>query len=281
MKYDFVFALGSTCTATDVLRQAGLQFGAFPLDWVGRLGVMARTNLIVDEFRDFLNADRLKLEDATDDGRHVRCVDAVAKTAFFHDFPVGKSLQESFPAVRDKYDRRIARFMRCLQNAKSVLVVWIGDFRDGRDGVIADDATMRSCLDRLEEKFTGTRFSMLVFEQAAAGAVPREIPVADGRIRRMALDYRDLTLGSESWMLRVDRLIPYFRDVAVRDYRTRAEKRAYRDAKRREKYNRLRVKSRWAAWIVGWEYRLFRHLQKRLERRGVLAPANKPLCGRG
>lgn len=268
-RYDFAFCLGSSCTATDVLRQAGLQFGTFPLDWVGRLGVAARTDLIVGDFEDFLRVDRLKLECASDDGRHLRYVDVERGTAFFHDFPVGKALEESFPEVQAKYDRRIARFQRHLQDAKSALVVWIGDFRDARDGILATDAAFSDCLDRLEKRFPGTSFSMLVFDQAEAGAAPQERAVIDGRIRRMAVDYRDWSQGPESWALRIDRLLPYLARFTVRDYRTTEEKRAYHRAQRRDKYARLHVKSWWEALLVGFQYRLFRHLRKRLGRRGI------------
>ena len=37
----------------------------------------------------------------------------------------------------------------------------------------------------------------------------------------------------------------------------------------RAKYAKLHVKSWWEALIVGFQYRLFRHLQKRLGRRGI------------
>ena len=268
-KFDFTFTLGSSCTATDVLRQAGLQFGTFPLDWVGRLGVAARTDLIVGGFKDFLRADRLKLECTADDGCHLRYVDAERGTAFFHDFPVGKPLAESFPVVRAKYDRRIARFLRYLQDARSVLVVWIGDFRDGRDGISSSDAEFSACLDRLEKRFPGTHFALLVFDQAEAGAAPQERAVTDGRIRRMAVDYRDWEQGPESWAIRTDRLLPHLAHFIVRDYRTAEEKRAYRRAQRRAKYARLHVKSWWEALLVGFQYRLFRHLRKRLGRRGI------------
>lgn len=266
---DFAFCLGSSCTATDVLRQAGLQLGTFPLDWIGRLGVSARTDLIVGGFKDFLRADRLKLECTGDDGCHLRYVDTERGTAFFHDFPVGKPLEESFPEVRAKYDRRIARFLRHLQAAKSVLVVWVGDFRDERDGISSSNAEFSDCLDRLEKRFPGTSFSTLVFDQAEAGAAPQERTVIDGRIHRMAVDYRDWEQGSESWALRTDRLLPYLAQFTVRDYRTAEEKRAYHRAQCRAKYAKLHVKSWWEALIVGFQYRLFRHLQKRLGRRGI------------
>ena len=34
-RFDFVFALGSGCACSRMLRERGLQFASFPLDWVG------------------------------------------------------------------------------------------------------------------------------------------------------------------------------------------------------------------------------------------------------
>jgi len=267
--HDFAFVLGSSCTATDVLRQAGLQYGTFPLDWIGRLSVAVRTDSIVGDFVDFLDCGRLVLEESANDGRHARYVDSRYGTAFFHDFPVGKPLAEVFPVVQGRYNRRTERFLRYLREAKSVLVVWISDFRDGRDGVIADDGAMTACLDRLEKKFSDTHFSMLVFDQAEAGAAPCERTVVDGRIRRVTVDYRDWAQGTESWALRADVLLPYLRMHLVHDYRTPDERRAHARSARKAKYAKLHATSWFDMLKADIQYRLFKHLQKRLEGRGV------------
>jgi len=269
MKYDLAFALGSSCTATDVLRQAGLQFTAFPLDWIGRLSVRTCAELIFGGFEDFLSLSRIRIEDDLDDGRFRHCVDDGLGTAFSHDFPVGKSVEEAYPAVKEKYDRRIARFLSLLKQSKSVLVVWIGDFRDGRDGVSSTDEDFRHAAERLSMRYPRTKFDFMVFELPPAGGDARPADVSRDGFRRITLSYRDVAEGPESWKIQTDRFRPYFRGISVRDYRDAAAKRAQRLRERESRFARFGVDNAFSYALARLQYQICRKIGRSLRRRGV------------
>ena len=65
-RYDLILGLGSVCSCTQTLRQAGLQHLTFPFDWITSytkhydVDVSRRTDQICNEFADSFPVVRLK-----------------------------------------------------------------------------------------------------------------------------------------------------------------------------------------------------------------------------
>lgn len=126
--YDLIFGIGEACSCTQALRRARLQRASYPLDWVAGSNFLGRVRLLSARFDGFLDKNDLQ-----DTGRnngsdsHLCHIYYNTRTSigFNHDFPEGQSLQESYPAVRQKYDRRIARLLDNIRAAETLLIVYV------------------------------------------------------------------------------------------------------------------------------------------------------------
>lgn len=266
--YDVAFAIGSACTCTEQLRKAGLQYEAFPFDWVGRLDVRERVAVARDGFARMLSSPESLVAAGAepDDGRHWHLIDRETGFAFFHDFPAGRPVAESFASVAEKYARRAARFRRRLSAARRALIVWIGETRDQTH---VSDEEVRECLSTFSAAFPQTSFEMLLLEQRAG--VPRaQAACTRGEgFERYAFDYLSHEPGAPRWKLCDELVQPILRRYAVRDTRPAAERREARRRVRAAEMARFGARGRLDLLVAKAEYRLFRHLQKSLARRGV------------
>ena len=262
VRYDLVFGIGSACTCTELLRKAGLQYEAYPLDWVGRSDVRGRTRLVMDGFRDFMDARRLAPEPGEhDDGRHLHLVDGGSGFAFFHDFPVGKSAEESFPAVKAKYDRRISRFFSRLDASRRVLIVWIGETRDQTH---VDDDEIRECLGMFSARYPRAKFEMLLLE-CRLGVLPEDAEVTRGDgFCRIAFDYLSHDPAAPVWQLRDELVLPYLKRRSARDCRSRAERTEARRRDRQAEWARFGAHSRIGCLVAKMKYKALRWMRKRM-----------------
>ena len=104
---------------------------------------------------------------------------------------------------------------------------------------------------------------------ARSPSPPSPPPSPTSDIRIFTGDFIDLSGGTNSWMMRQDRIAPFLRPFSVRDYRTRAEKNAFRARKRAKARARFGDCSLFKYLMLRVEYRLMRHLRKSLMRKGV------------
>lgn len=107
--YDNCISLGWYCGTASSLAKYGLRSFSGPFDWYFSdfQGVLRQ---IDGEFRDFLMKDNLEI--AADNPRSFR--DVKYGFRFFHD--VHYDLDSEYPDIRDKYLRRIDRFMQAISN---------------------------------------------------------------------------------------------------------------------------------------------------------------------
>ena len=156
-KYDFVFGIGEACSCSTALRAAHLQIQSFPTDWLAGGDIKERTTLIVSDFKDFFNAEDLKY---TGDNKKT---DAYANTrtgiTFHHDFPLHSDFAAVYPSVKAKYDRRIARMLSSIENAKNALIVYMNI--PVREKECPSDAELIECLTAFEKRFPDTKFDLL------------------------------------------------------------------------------------------------------------------------
>ncbi len=124
-EYDLIFSLGAACSCTQALRDSGLQFTSYPLDWLFGTNFVGRIEILTSNFNRFIEQNDLEYiyseRSISCDAYHNKFNDIV----FNHDFPADVPLEQSYSAVREKYNRRIDRLMKNIDRAKSVLIVYI------------------------------------------------------------------------------------------------------------------------------------------------------------
>lgn len=229
-KYDLVFGLGNACSATQTLRDADLQFLSFPFDWVilsGADDLARRVATIADGFRGWFERKDLERIGVYEAGRKDIYRNNATGTIFNHEFFIGDDLDETFPAVRAKYDRRIARFLDLIRASKSMLVLRM-DRPDQEKPT--SEKECRDALAKLRALHPHAAFEML--HLAMAGGVPfaarKTEDLGDG-LFRIAFDYRDASPGVPPFAVRfADTAAAVASFAAVRDYRTADEKRSFR-----------------------------------------------------
>lgn len=127
-EYDIVYSIGRDCANSMFLMRRGLRVTSGPFDWLTKADFETRIQLILDEFKNFLNKEDLNLLPELDEKNknrgHVSYANTRTDFYFYHDFPSGISLDESYPEVKEKYERRIKRFLDNLNNKQKVLLVW-------------------------------------------------------------------------------------------------------------------------------------------------------------
>lgn len=161
-KYDFVCSIGSDCGCAGHLVRRRLRRASYPLDWIvsSYRGITGVAELVARDFDGFLKFENLVREPnpprgQNDDHKHDYYHDRVVGVDFVHDFPVGMPLEEAYPAVRQKYRRRIARFYESVRTSKRTLLI----YWTWRDHPSTEDILRAA--EVIRKKFSGSRIDVL------------------------------------------------------------------------------------------------------------------------
>lgn len=160
--YDFIFSLGEDCACTGYLRAQKLQEESFPFDWLTKASFDSRIELLINDFTDFINEEDFSILEKNPTSNTDQHYDYYnnEKTGFYfyHDFPVGEDFKKAFPSIKEKYQRRIERLYNRINNANSVLVVWLS-----RNKHIQNDNILRAHSELLN-KFPNKIIDFLILE---------------------------------------------------------------------------------------------------------------------
>ena len=124
-EYDAIFSLGHNCLAAMKLRDHNLRVFAGPFDWVGSPNLSKVTNLLSNDFSEFLELRNLKGIQYVSD-TDILVLDEVNIISFNHDFKTDRNTLEDLldlPLIKEKYERRIKRFQKILSEDKRVLFI--------------------------------------------------------------------------------------------------------------------------------------------------------------
>ena len=273
-QFDFVFSLGAGCSCSMMLREKGLQLASFPLDWVGTPDfgaagdIRVKAELVANNFGGWFLEENLERAPQYDSPKFVSYLDRGTGLYFTHDFAHGADIHREHPAAIAKYARRIERFRKLLSGARRVLAVWINDPRvPGEVG----EADVTHCLGVLRRAYPKAEFKIVVVN-CARGVKPEDMRVNIGEgFECYAFDYRAVTEGEPTWDVRTELFAPLLERFAVRDYRTRAERRANALRERARDMEKFHAASALDLLVTKAKFKLYRHLKRSLERKGVIS----------
>ena len=166
-KYDFVCSVGCDCGCAWHLVNNRLRIASYPLDWImsWRLGITGIARLVSSDFSGFLELENLRKEPnpprgSNDDHEHDWYIDPVVGVDFVHDFPIGVPPEESYPAVLEKYRRRIDRFYQSIrESSRTLLVHWTWRNSPEPDAILKAAEIFRT-------KFPARRIDLLVMRHS-------------------------------------------------------------------------------------------------------------------
>ena len=273
-RFDLVFSLGAGCSCSMMLREKELQFASFPLDWAGtpEFGaggdIRAKTDIVVGGFVNWFKKENLERAPVYDSEKYTSYLDRGTRLYFTHDVPVGSDLEREYPALSEKFARRIDRFLRLLSGANRVLAVWVNDPRV--PGEVGEE-DLKYCLDAFRMAYPAAEFKIIAVN--CAHGVPYESMRSfrgDG-YECYAFDYRVVTEGEPTWEIRRDLFAPLLERFGCADYRTRAERRANAKREKSREWEKYKATSVLDFWLTRIKFKLYRHLERGLGRKGVLA----------
>ena len=132
-KYELIYSLGHDCACTIYLNKFGLRSYAGPFDWINTPSAVdadfqTKIMCILNDFNDFLNPMDFqflpKNPTMFNDERCDYYENIKTGFWFFHDFPVDVPFDDSFPKVKESYQKRISRFYKEIKKNNRILFIW-------------------------------------------------------------------------------------------------------------------------------------------------------------
>lgn len=271
--YDFIFSLGYACAVSQALRDLGLQRGSYPFDWVGTASPLMGARMIAGGFRDWFNREDLRLWDVRFEGGFVARVYKNVRTGFgfSHEFSNADPIETAYEAVKEKYDRRITRFMKTLRSAKRILAVYLEDPRKPR----TPDADLRAARDLIAAACPEAEVELLCLYEDETCKAAELVAASDG-ISVVKASYRTYLDGTLMHIADRSQIVAFLREhVTVRDRMSEAEIRAL-DAEKRRKLREGLGRTRWERWVNKKLKQWYRDLEVYLIGQKLI-PGDRPL----
>ncbi len=132
-EYDYVVPIGEACFVATFLKNLDVRQFSAPFDWVMGANLEVRLNIILHEFHQFMNIEDFECVTKTvEDGLIAQGLTEFPteheifynkRTGIYHnhDFLRNLPLEESFSEAKEKYDRRIERFLELLKGESRIL----------------------------------------------------------------------------------------------------------------------------------------------------------------
>ena len=118
-QYDAVINLGGDCQSAYQMSLHGIRHYALPFDSL-ITPVDSVIYLLEEQFCDFLKKDNLSL---VTKGTEKFILDSKYNVRLIHDFKLEEDFLQEYDNIKEKYDRRVSRFLEILQTSRSVLFI--------------------------------------------------------------------------------------------------------------------------------------------------------------
>ena len=209
-QYDFIFSMGEACSCSSTLRRSGLQFASYPFDWIAGLTFLERASIVQSHFDSFLVLSDLKDMGKNNGDPENPCeIYLNKKTGLMHnhDFHEGIPLEVSFPKVVEKYERRCKRLYQEIEQAETVLAVYIETPIQNHQMI--SDEEIQHGYELLSQTFPKKRIDILYLTNRVGQA---EIVKISDNVTRLYLDYKRKKLGGHDYSVDTRTLKKVFRN---------------------------------------------------------------------
>jgi len=269
-EYDLAFSLGSSCGTSQALRAAGLQYASYPLDWLGTRNAVHVAEVVASGFAGWFEKEDFELVDVwhgTGFGTRAY-LNKKTQIGYSHEFPDFVPFDESFPGVRQTYERRAARFLERAKAARRILAVFM-ELPNIKHAEAKDIAEARRIL---SDKFPSAEVDILHVGVEEGKRLPELSETAPG-IMSADYDYRKFDEhGTVTHYANWEALVPLLRNsFRVPDTRSEDEKRGFATFSRVSDDNRWGPdKSRFRRWLNKHAYKTYRSIEQMLIKRGLV-----------
>lgn len=251
------------------LRDAGLRLSSGPFDWLLGPSLKSRVDLVANDFAGWLEPGDFEFLGNPEKFSTDSYMNRRTGYKFSHDFEIGKPFEEAFPAVREKYERRIARFYERIRASRRVLFVWLENPVVNDRPSEEDVAASRRIL---ADKFPGVEIEFLIVDRAPDDTEGGRIERRDGYWRMVCPYRRKATEPGKDvrpWDIDTRPIDALLSNFETNDYRSAAERRDHAAAGRLAKYAAFGVHTAFGYALVRLQIKICKLLLNRLRRRGI------------
>lgn len=158
-RYDLFVSLGSACACATVLKLTNLRTFSSPFDWLFGSTLQNRVNILVNDFKDFINKEDLVYIGTREEPEPRRIYKNKKNGLVFnHDFSYTNSLDEDYYGVYEKYKRRTNRLNNKIKNSNSVCFVFVQNPNERKEIL---NQNLLDSYKLLENKFPHTKIKLL------------------------------------------------------------------------------------------------------------------------
>ena len=139
-KYDIIYSIGRDCACATYMIKAKLRSCSGPFDWLTNAGFEDRFDLLINNFKDFMNISDFEFlpkdPNVFNDPKCDYYKNNKTNFFYYHDFPIGVPFNEVFYSIAEKYNRRIQRFYEKINKSNKVLLIWFSHYHNTPDNVV-------------------------------------------------------------------------------------------------------------------------------------------------
>ena len=174
-RYDLIFSFGEVCFCSTILRKCYLQNTSYPFDWNGAIDFKKKCKILANKcYRFFEKEDLQSIQEYINEERYA-FRNTFNDMVFNHDFPKNLSFDESYKIAKIKYDRRVNRLLNNIENAKSVLAVFM-EIPESSHAFLSDKEIIEG--HKILQKTFGEKFNTLYIRNSFEEN--KKIKLADG-----------------------------------------------------------------------------------------------------
>ena len=204
--YDIAISLGQYCITSTALRRNNLQAESMIFDWsagilfdvCGLGGLEGKVNLICNDFKDFFNLEDLENRgnNQENDTYNLWIVNKRTGLQYKHDFPAWQPVEEAYPFVKARLDRRIKRLYSEIESSDRVLFCFFA-----RDIGFTDELLIEQQV-KLARKFPNKGIDFLYILQNSSYSVDKyDICDLNDNVKKIEMNFIHPTdpVYPESW----------------------------------------------------------------------------------
>lgn len=127
--YDCVFSLGEACFIAIGMKHSNIRKFSGPFDWMYGATFQTRCEMLCNKFENYMNEQDFEFLYYRENYTMCAYKNKFTQMVFNHDFYARFPFKYQFPAIKEKYQRRINRLIKKIENGKNILIIY-GNLHD-------------------------------------------------------------------------------------------------------------------------------------------------------
>lgn len=213
-EYDFIFGIGEACSCTETLRNSNLQFESYPLDWLYGGDIVTRVNLLTSNFKDFINKENLQFIGQRTNPLPCDIYKNTSNNLVFnHDFPLNRNIDETYPQIIEKYNRRISRLYNNINKSENILILYVQTPTKKVKNYKNLVKTIQLCYEKIHNCYKDKNIKLLYFMNKRPIFFKVKKEKLSDNILLIKCNYRNIDETTEAHVVNNELLCSFFKNI--------------------------------------------------------------------